>query len=692
MRARRIALAGLAVLVLLVGTPVLYLSALDVNQFRGLLASEVERLTGRRLSIDGALELEVSLTPEVRATDVRLANPAWASGPDLISVERIDARVALLALLRGTVEIRRLAIVRPVLTLETDADGRRNWMLLGDGADDADGSRDTRLDFKVQQVSLEDVQMSFRDGRNGAVHSARARSLTLQARSTERLELALEGQFRSAPVSARGEIGRLRHLVRGEPYAVALALETPDARMAVDGALVQSADALAFAFVGIFDATLDDAASWTTLGARHLDQGTALDMAGTLMASEEGLELRDLSLVLGDSRATGALSATLVDRRPRVTGNLSVDRLDLAAPRAKRLEKARSKARANRVRIFSLETMNLAPLKAGDAVLDLRLGELAMTGAVLRDVRASITLEKGHLRVDPVSAGFLGSRASGTMSLDARRTRASVAIRLSAAQIPVRGLLGASEAANLIDGPANIALDVSARGNSVAALMGNLDGSVRLLIGDGRVRAGQLERLVGGVSALFGPPAEEQGDWTGLRCGAADFVVEDGVATPRVLLLDTDGATLVGEGDIDLGEETLSLKLTPYPKSLTLNLAVPVRVRGTFTTPSFSPDEMAVARRVGAVALMIFPPTALAGLGSLAVFGAGALGATGAAAHDSTHPCIELATGTPKPEKSADAPRHRHARNGEPLAAEDDASASFRATELLPTLSVGAAD
>ena len=47
-------------------------------------------------------------------------------------------------------------------------------------------------------------------------------------------------------------------------------------------------------------------------------------------------------------------------------------------------------------------------------------------------------------------------------------------------------------------------------------------------------------------------------------------------------------------------------------------MAFPVNIRGTLANPSFRPDELGVAKKIGGlVALFVFPPAAVVGLGEM---------------------------------------------------------------------------
>ena len=90
------------------------------------------------------------------------------------------------------------------------------------------------------------------------------------------------------------------------------------------------------------------------------------------------------------------------------------------------------------------------------------------------------------------------------------------------------------------------------------------------------------------------------------------------MASQKVMLLDTQYSTVTGSGEIYLGKETLALKIVPHPKGVTLNLSVPVHVGGTLLKPTFTPDEGALAVRLGGlIGATLFPPAMLLALGDL---------------------------------------------------------------------------
>src|SRR3546814_10998494 len=99
---------------------------------------------------------------------------------------------------------------------------------------------------------------------------------------------------------------------------------------------------------------------------------------------------------------------------------------------------------------------------------------------------------------------------------------------------------------------------------------------------------------------------------------AMDFQIENGIATSRVGLLNTEVIRLAADGTIDLGKERYNLRITPSPSGLDLSLAVPVDVRGPLDDPRFSPNAVGTLTKLGTLfGSIVFPPAAIIGLAEL---------------------------------------------------------------------------
>lgn len=122
-------LLGIAgALVVLVALAVVLLPRfIDPNQFRGRIADEVQKLTGRTLAIKGDLKLTVFPWLGVSLQGVELgAGPGFGPEP-MVSVGDAEVRVKLLPLLSRNVEVGTVVLRQPVLRLGRDKAGKFAW-------------------------------------------------------------------------------------------------------------------------------------------------------------------------------------------------------------------------------------------------------------------------------------------------------------------------------------------------------------------------------------------------------------------------------------------------------------------------------------------------------------------------------------------------------------------------------------
>src|SRR3546814_3575715 len=96
----------LGIVVLAVVAALVAPSFIDWNAYRAEIATEVRKATGRRLVIEGPVDVALLPTPKLSAAKVRLANLEGAAVPDMVRLESLDVRVAFWPLLSGKVVVR----------------------------------------------------------------------------------------------------------------------------------------------------------------------------------------------------------------------------------------------------------------------------------------------------------------------------------------------------------------------------------------------------------------------------------------------------------------------------------------------------------------------------------------------------------------------------------------------------------
>ena len=273
----------------------------------------------------------------------------------------------------------------------------------------------------------------------------------------------------------------------------------------------------------------------------------------------------------------------------------------------------RAAKQAARGKVLPSTPYDLTKLRAMDADVRLRAQRINAPKLPIDDMDAHLKLDAGLARLEPLNFGVAGGDIRSTVQMDARndtiRTRLKADVRrIELAQL-FPGVELTRDAAGRLAGSFNLA----GTGNSIAAMLASADGDIALGMGRGQI-SNLLVELAGidiyeALKFMIGKDRQVV-----VRCAFADFGVKRGVMDSRALAVDTRDTIIVGQGQVDLGEETLDLELRPRPKDRSiLVLRSPLHVGGTFADPSFRPDFARLGLR-GAVALAlgsIAPPAAL---------------------------------------------------------------------------------
>ena len=127
MTIKRVVAVGVAALVLILAGLAGYLATLDVDDYRGEMLAAVEAATGREVSLEAPIRLAISLQPTLVLEGFTLGGPPGREGPALVRVKRIEGAVALLPLIAGDIEVRRLEVDGVEVHLQRYADGSGSW-------------------------------------------------------------------------------------------------------------------------------------------------------------------------------------------------------------------------------------------------------------------------------------------------------------------------------------------------------------------------------------------------------------------------------------------------------------------------------------------------------------------------------------------------------------------------------------
>ena len=235
-------LAAAASLVLLAGVAaIIAVMNIDPRTYAGLVTTAVEEATGRKLVINGNIDIALGLTPGVVIEDITLSNAKWSQQPLMASAKRLEVEIRLLPLLFGDVKIRRIILSGAQVNLERAADGKDNWTFATNAEPAAVAPADATAESslpEIHQIRIEDSKLVF-DDRGAKEHrEAEIKLLKLTADGLDRtLEFDLAGAIDGRPLKADGEIDSLEALMTGGDLAIDVKLQSGESRLAAEGGI-----------------------------------------------------------------------------------------------------------------------------------------------------------------------------------------------------------------------------------------------------------------------------------------------------------------------------------------------------------------------------------------------------------------------------------------------------------------------
>ena len=325
----------------------------------------------------------------------------------------------------------------------------------------------------------------------------------------------------------------------------------------------------------------------------------------------------DLNLeALGSRLTIKGTAARRQDGRPSVQADVASDRIDLDALLAARGEPpaapasaapavpqvAVTKPAANRL-VIPATPIPFDLLRLADADVKLAIAQLVWGGATYRAIATHVDLHGGRLRLDPLSADLPAGHLDAALTADGAQATPTVALRLQIPALAMQPLLAALRQPAWLSGNLQVQADLHGAGATPHAIAAGLDGSLGLTMADGTVDNRILGNALGAILReanlldLVG-----RGGTSQVQCFVARLDAASGIATVRSLALVSSLLTMDGRGSLNLGAETLDLRVRPQARIAGTGIVVPLRVGGSFASPSAAPDPAGtVAENAGTV-------------------------------------------------------------------------------------------
>src|SRR5688500_18430558 len=211
----RIAAIAAGIVLLLLAAVAIIVSTMDMRALLSPIEAELERATGRDVTLGSKVDLDLSLTPTREVTDFSMSNAPWGTSREMIRAKRVEAQVELQPQHSRRVDLVRVTKIEPVILLETDAQGQGNWTFGKPAAPSkpSDPVADSAAAFGLGEFAVERGDVRYRDGRSGEVTQVRIERLYVRARDPNKAIVAeFKGAVGDVPLALEGTFGPLAAL------------------------------------------------------------------------------------------------------------------------------------------------------------------------------------------------------------------------------------------------------------------------------------------------------------------------------------------------------------------------------------------------------------------------------------------------------------------------------------------------
>ena len=644
-----------AVVLLLVIAAVAVTLLFDPNDYKDEITAAVEKSTGRKLTLDGDLDLAVFPTIRIAVGSATLSNAPGFGDEPMARIGGAELRLGLLPLLAQRIEVSQARLTGLELNLARNRAGANNWQDLSGGtstegaAPAADGaSAPANLDLGIGAVEIADAHIVWNDAAAGSRWELTDFGLNAEGLGPgDRFPLEMQFSLAGADVALRVAASMQATLdVANNAYRLDELAVTVDgsgegwvggpsqAKLAFESLVANLADekvelnGLTLEFLGLTMAgslsgqrLMSNLALTGAVDIREFEPRAVLERFGVNVATADDavltrasakanfvynsneIGLRDMTLALDDSTLTGRAGL----QGERITYDLTVDDINID-----RYLPPSAEADDGPAEEGSLDAVNLPleVMRTVDARGELKFGKAKFSNLTLTNAAFALTAANGAVRLTP-SAQLYGGRTNGDIRLqvEADGARMTFEQNLDDVNLAALGqdLLGSQD----ITGTGDVRLNLVAAGTNLGEMRRGLDGDVGFSVANGSLEGIDLWfELRRARARLDKAPLPERGDAaprTTFSSLSATGVVEDALLTNRDLNGKLDFMTIDGSGTVNLLDDKIDFDLKAMlvdgpvlqsdPEMAKMaGSTLPLRVTGTIDAPSVLPDFAAIVR------------------------------------------------------------------------------------------------
>ena len=632
----------------------------DPNDFREEISNSVKNQTGRELTIEGDISLDIFPWLAVEVGRASLGNAPGFGNEPMASFERASFSVRLLpVVMRQEVVVGTAAIESLRLNLNVNQSGISNWedLVPPEGSDDTDMGSEPGSGIDVNSIEIIDATIRYVDSEAGETIAVNALNLNIGRLKDDGSDVAIAAamQLDVQPTGLGGDLefdttltfdattGQLRlkdvvldGIIEGLaeiPTTISLRTDavevsTNESRVSLHTLELTTLDIHVIADVEPFSYR-DQITPRATIAIETFSPRSLMQLFGvqppetvdpvalsrvTVDATAEvtptSIELSNVAIKMDDASFSGTLSVPTTS-----TGFYQFDLAGDSIELARYMEPAdESQASAGAATApIEIPADLIRPLNARGKFT---LGRASFGNIVLENVSLGLNSSNGKMRVFPISSQLFGGAYNGDVRIDVSGPTPALSLNEKIAGVDLAKLAKAMFDKENVTGGIDGSFSLAGTGKDIAAIQRDLSGNMSLELTDGTYAGTDVWYEIRRARAILKgeqPPEPVLPAKTNFSTVRISGVVTDGIMRSNDLFAELPFMQLTGGGQVNIPAGTVDYRLTARilerpeflrdatPEELDefTEAVIPLKISGPLESPSVQPDlEKLLQKRV----------------------------------------------------------------------------------------------
>jgi AsmA protein len=591
---KRLVIAIGAVVTLCAGAIVLSSLVVSADSARDAVVAQVKAATGFEPTVRGPVSISIFPPDSVSLTDVVLGDDR---NRPALAAQMVTARLRLLPLLFGRIEIADVVLVRPRISVAfARGTGGSNWSALIDTLSRTLKPAATPSALTFSEIRISDGTVVIEHPEHNLREVLTHVEMSLAWPSISK-SFGATGQFgwRTEVVEASMGIADFQAALTGETSGLKFRLAGASMKVAFDGTMNSNPTLKIDGSISADVARLRDL---LRIAGRQPFTGNGFNkfvLKATIKAGAGTAALSPVNIELDGNAAEGVLSYTFGPRRT-VQGTLAAENIDLT-PYVSALQ-----ILANNARDWNRSPLSLDGMADTDLDLRVSAARIAIGPTKIGRTALAANMRGGNLNMTIGESQAFNGVVTGSFAIAKSKSGADVKSQMQFADVDLDSSLSQLFGIKRVEGKGTIAFAIDGSGENVEAITRTLNGDVRMTSTNGALTGINVEQL---LRRLERRPLSGAGD---IRSGRTPYdklnvtvKITNGTATVDEAFLDSPVVKLSITGTSSIPGRDMDLRGTAA--LVTANdggFELPFVINGPWDDAIILPDPQSLIKRSGA--------------------------------------------------------------------------------------------